>query len=178
MQAAFEYFATWGRRLHPPLLFWGFPPIPWPNSRRRHPITVGFFGHSLGALVAYKVARRLAERDLPAPVFLVASASESPAAQAKHRAAIAAGTTDGLASLTDEAFVRKVSTFPKKNKKTFLLFDIFCWVCWDECISRVFLSSMPPHTCTALRCQRPCLAPGVSDADWVCNPMSCPIPDS
>jgi medium-chain acyl-[acyl-carrier-protein] hydrolase len=56
----------------------------------------GLFGHSMGARVAFELARRLHARGAPAPLHLFASGSRAP-----H---IASGAAD-LHSLTDEALI-------------------------------------------------------------------------
>eukprot|EP00040_Diaphanoeca_grandis_P024578 m.135297 g.135297 ORF g.135297 m.135297 type:complete len:2787 (+) comp29787_c4_seq1:169-8529(+) len=71
-------------------------------------VPFGFFGHSLGALMAYEVTRELKAQGFPAPIFLIASGSESPnLTEESHKTR---ATTTLLSELNDEDFLRKVGT--------------------------------------------------------------------
>jgi medium-chain acyl-[acyl-carrier-protein] hydrolase len=60
---------------------------------------VAFFGHSLGALVAFEVLRELRRRGLPRPVRLFAAAARAP-----HRPA-----DEPLHALPDDAFLNRIA---------------------------------------------------------------------
>jgi medium-chain acyl-[acyl-carrier-protein] hydrolase len=60
---------------------------------------VAFFGHSLGALVAFEVLRELRRRGLPRPLRLFASAARAP-----HRP-----PDEPLHGLSDEAFLARIA---------------------------------------------------------------------
>ncbi|EOD15106.1 hypothetical protein EMIHUDRAFT_246088, partial [Emiliania huxleyi CCMP1516] len=69
-----------------------------------HLAPLAVFGHSLGALTAYELARRMVDARLPPPVCLFASAHEPPSCGMPE-------AQRGLASLSDAALLRALAAF-------------------------------------------------------------------
>jgi medium-chain acyl-[acyl-carrier-protein] hydrolase len=115
-------FRDWNKYL-PPEIDVGYVQLPGRDGRRRDPpITnlsilvskladdlgwnltgpVAFFGHSMGALISFELARELRRRALPTPVHLFVSSHRAP-----HLNTLNAGEGP-LHSLSDKAFMREL----------------------------------------------------------------------
>jgi medium-chain acyl-[acyl-carrier-protein] hydrolase len=115
-------FNAWYRHL-PPAIEIASAQLPGRDARRHEPplndfrtlvssladalrwsldIPFAFFGHSMGAIVGFEVARELRRRGLPMPVHLFVSAHRAP-----HLGVLNAGERP-LHGLPDDAFVREL----------------------------------------------------------------------
>lgn len=115
-------FTGWHKHL-PPQVEVGYVQLPGRDSRRReshppsfpsliqaladglgwnHGIPVAFFGHSMGALIGFELARELRRRALPVPVHLFVSAHRAP-----HLRVLNVGECP-LHRLPDSVFIREI----------------------------------------------------------------------